>query len=53
MLCFWRDWKEIVHYELLSPNETIILGLNCQKSAGEGVVFYYGHAGPGKSEQLE
>jgi len=31
MLCVRWDWKEIVHYELLPPSQTIDSNLYCQQ----------------------
>jgi len=31
MLCVWWDWKGIVHYELLSSNQTINSELDCEQ----------------------
>jgi len=31
MLCLWWDWKEIVHYELLPPGQTINSNIYCQQ----------------------
>jgi len=31
MLCVWWDWKEIVHYELLSSNQTINSEFYCEQ----------------------
>ena len=31
MLCVWWDWKRIVHYELLSSNQTINSELYCEQ----------------------
>ena len=31
MLLFWWDWKEILYYELLQPNQTINLDFYCKK----------------------
>ncbi|GBP09445.1 Histone-lysine N-methyltransferase SETMAR [Eumeta japonica] len=31
MLCVWRGWKGILHYELLPPDKTINSNLFCQR----------------------
>ena len=31
MMCVWWDWKGIVHYELLSSNQTINSELYCEQ----------------------
>ena len=61
MLCVWWDWKEIVHYELLSSNQTINSELYCEQLQRlqqaierkrpelinrRGVVFHHDNARP-------
>lgn len=61
MLCVWWDWKGIVHYELLSPGQTINSDLYCQQLMRlkqsiqekrpelinrKGVVFHHDNARP-------
>jgi len=61
MLCVWRDWKEIAHYELLPPGQTIDSNLYCQQLERlrqaiekkrpelinrKGVVFHHDNARP-------
>ena len=31
MVCFWWDWKGIIHYELLQPGQTIDSTLYCEQ----------------------
>ena len=31
MLCVWWDWEEIIHYELLERNQTVISKLYVQQ----------------------
>ena len=61
MLCMWWDWKGIVHYELLSSNQTINSELYCEQLQRlqqaikrkrpelinrRGVVFHHDNARP-------
>lgn len=68
MLCIWWDWKGVVYYELLPPNQTINSDVYCRQLAKlkralaekrpelvnrKGVVFHHDNAKPHTSLQTQ